>query len=183
MTGQSEQATRTRYGRSYGYRGGYGRGRGVGYHMEMGQHMGMPPPKGPEAPTASGMGQVAGAFPYGAWLAGGPAYAGPMPTMPPLSAARYLQATWFAPPYAGPRPRWAPTRMSDSDIKAQIEGTFARTAGLAGSNIKIEVQQGVVTLSGEVPSSLAKRQAEAMVYPIPAVRDIKDNLTVAGARS
>lgn len=179
MSAQSEQATRTRYGRSYGYWRGYGRG--VGQHFEMGQHMGMPPPKGPEAAVAPGAGQMTGRPAYGPWYAGAP-YVGPAPTMPPLSAARYLQAAWFTPPYAGPRPRRAPVRMSDVDIRARIEEAFARTPGLAGSDVSVEVRQGVVTLAGQVPSSLVKRQAEAVVYPIPGVRDVKDNLTVASRR-
>lgn len=69
--------------------------------------------------------------------------------------------------------------MSDEDIRTQIQQMFDGTPGLAGSDINVEVNQGVVTLSGEVDSPLIKRQAEAMVYPLPAVRDVVDNVSIA----
>lgn len=156
MSERSERAHQPMEGQP-GFRG-QRRGMGVGPQMGAGPGMRLAP--GMEAMPCPTCGQM-GPMPY-------PTF-GPMAPTPGYGPGGYPT----------PRPYMAPTRMSDEDVKAQIQQMFDSTPGLAGSDIKIEVKQGVVTLSGEVDSPMIKRQAEAMVYPLPAVRDVVDNLSIA----
>lgn len=157
MAEESRQTQGSTQGQPHGGQRRQRRG-GMGGHMGAGRHMmGMQPPRGPEAPMGP-MGPMGGPF------------VGPMGYGP-----RY-----GPPPVMGPRPFMPPKRMSDEQIKQEIETLFSGNPQLGLTEVQVQVESGIVTLSGQVSSAMVKRQAEAMVYPMPGVRDVANNLTIAG---
>ena len=61
-------------------------------------------------------------------------------------------------------------RVSDSDITSSIKDAFKQDPQLAGASISVAVDQGVVTLSGNVPSALVYNRAISVARSAPGVR-------------
>jgi len=72
-------------------------------------------------------------------------------------------------------------KTTDADIKTAVDSAIAANADLGG--IRTAVNDGVVTLSGEVKDDAAKTSAEAAAKGVNGVKSVVNNLTVAPAQS
>lgn len=75
-----------------------------------------------------------------------------------------------------------PPDAPDRIIAAAIERWLARIARPSLRFIDVEVRDGVVTLSGIVPSRRARARIHAMVRQVPGVTGLRDRLRVHGIR-
>jgi len=75
----------------------------------------------------------------------------------------------------------APPRRSDQDIKRDIETALFYDEAVRSYRVKIDVADGLVTLSGQVDSDAEKRKAEEDAHVIPGVKTVRNNLTVQSA--
>jgi osmotically-inducible protein OsmY len=73
-----------------------------------------------------------------------------------------------------------PARRTDLQITSALEDLLTEDPWLDASGMQVSVQQGIVTLSGTVPSRAAKRRAEELADTIRGVRDVQNTLTIAG---
>jgi osmotically-inducible protein OsmY len=69
------------------------------------------------------------------------------------------------------------TPLTDQQISDQIEHKLSET-DVNPSNVKVTVQNGVVTLSGTVPSAWAKRKLIDRAREVDDVQSVVDNLSV-----
>ncbi|MFZ4791093.1 MAG: BON domain-containing protein [Candidatus Competibacteraceae bacterium] len=60
--------------------------------------------------------------------------------------------------------------VSDSDIVSAIKGAFQQDPQLAAASITVNAEQGVVTLSGTVPSALVYNRTISVARSAPGVR-------------
>ncbi len=67
-------------------------------------------------------------------------------------------------------------KLKDADIKASIEKSLKENPATAG--VMVMVNEGVATLSGEVPDAAAKTALEASVKTMKGVKSVQDNTTV-----
>ena len=72
-------------------------------------------------------------------------------------------------PTPPPSRRSGPT-VSDSDIVSAIKDAFKQDPQLAAASISVNASQGVVTLSGTVPSALVYNRAISVARSAPGVR-------------
>jgi osmotically-inducible protein OsmY len=72
------------------------------------------------------------------------------------------------------------TQRTDEQIKAVIEAVLTDDPWLDASGTQVSVQQGIVTLTGTVPSREAKRRTEALAERVGGVRDVRNTLDIAG---
>ncbi|HLH74504.1 MAG TPA: BON domain-containing protein [Chloroflexota bacterium] len=77
----------------------------------------------------------------------------------------------------GPFPGQAPTR-SDEDIKRDVDTALFYDEIVSSLGVKVSVNNGVVTLSGEVNSDQAKRSADQDAWQVAGVKDVKNELQV-----
>ncbi|HQG31290.1 MAG TPA: BON domain-containing protein [Deltaproteobacteria bacterium] len=66
----------------------------------------------------------------------------------------------------------------DDEIRKDIEETLARNAFVDASGIRIEVKDGVVTLSGTVEDDRSRRIAERIARYTDGVRSVNDQLAI-----
>jgi osmotically-inducible protein OsmY len=117
-----------------------------------------------------------------------------MSTPTPVSEAEgWALVRWYlcgcgGGPWRAGRPGWAgaatgvasqrgkgpATQRTDDQIKAVIEAVLTDDPWLDASGVQVSVQQGIVTLTGTVPSREAKRRAEALADRVGGVRDVRD---------
>jgi osmotically-inducible protein OsmY len=90
-------------------------------------------------------------------------------------AGRPRAATAFSQRGKGPA-----AQRNDDQINAVIEAVLTDDPWLDASGVQVSVQQGIVTLTGTVPSREAKRQAEALADRVGGVRDVHNTLAIAG---
>lgn len=69
-------------------------------------------------------------------------------------------------------------QRSDEKIKDDLEDNLYNDSYLDASDMEVQVEEGVVTLSGSVDSKWAKRRSEDMAEVISGVKDVKNNLSV-----
>ena len=81
--------------------------------------------------------------------------------------------TWYGP--YGARPG---VERPDEEIRADILRSLESDPWVDPSGINVRVEQGVVTLSGEVDSAIAKRAAEDDAWNKPGVVDVHNNLQI-----
>jgi len=67
---------------------------------------------------------------------------------------------------------------AETDL-ANLEGLFEDDAVLAGSDLNVEQQEGIVTLEGEVSSRYQRDYAEDLVATQTGVTSVRNNLEVA----
>lgn len=72
-------------------------------------------------------------------------------------------------------------RRPDDDIKRDIESNLFYDDLVRSYGIKIDVADGVVTLSGTVSDEFERRRAVADAQKAPGVRQIIDDLQIAQA--
>jgi osmotically-inducible protein OsmY len=65
-----------------------------------------------------------------------------------------------------------------NDVEDRIRAAFHRHAALDAKNIRVHVQNGDVTLEGQVRSLLERSDAEYAAWNIPGVQYVHDKLTV-----
>jgi len=70
--------------------------------------------------------------------------------------------------------------MSDEDIRGAVDNYLRADPRISPeSRIEIEVSKGVVTLAGSVPDKWVKQAANEIVFAVPGVADVRNNLQVA----
>ena len=69
-------------------------------------------------------------------------------------------------------------QASVTDVKAKIEDAFRRHASLDAQKIRVQTDDGTVTLEGEVNSWQERQHAEAAAWAAPGVSVVKDHLSV-----
>lgn len=80
----------------------------------------------------------------------------------------------------GPHRGKGPGQRTDEQIKSAVEEALTEDSWLDASGIQVNVQNGIATLTGTVDSREAKRGAEDLVDALPGVRDVQNNLRIAG---
>lgn len=70
------------------------------------------------------------------------------------------------------------SRAKATDIRAQIEDAFRRSAEIDARRISVNATNGTVILSGNVHSWAERRQAERAAWAAPGVVQVDDRLTV-----
>lgn len=83
---------------------------------------------------------------------------------------------WDQGPYSGKGPR--DYRRSDASIRDEACELLTRHGGIDATDININVHEGDITLSGNVPERHMRRMAEDMLENISGVRDINDQLRI-----
>lgn len=71
-----------------------------------------------------------------------------------------------------------PANTSPEGIKTKIEGAFQRHAHRDAGKIRVTVQDGVVTLEGEVPSWQEREDARSAAWAAPGISQVEDRLVV-----
>jgi len=72
------------------------------------------------------------------------------------------------------------TRVSDLELRTRLDDTLDKDSSLRDDDIKIDVQNGVVNLDGEVDTTEEKRAAEAQAWRLNDIKDVRNNLRVKG---
>jgi hyperosmotically inducible protein len=73
------------------------------------------------------------------------------------------------------------TAVKDGWITAKIHSDYMNEEALEGSNIDVDTEKGVVTLSGTVPSAAARAKAVAEAKTHDGVKSVVDKLTIGPA--
>ena len=68
--------------------------------------------------------------------------------------------------------------QTDAGITTNVKSKMAADDNVKAYQIDVDTSNGVVTLSGDVDSSLAKERAEQIARTTDGVRDVVDNITV-----
>jgi osmotically-inducible protein OsmY len=74
--------------------------------------------------------------------------------------------------------RVMPERVSTFDVSQTIKEALERRADHTAEKITIKARDGVVTLSGSVPSFADRRAAEGAAWSAPGVKEVHDELAV-----
>jgi len=69
--------------------------------------------------------------------------------------------------------------ITDTWISTRIKGNFEGETTLAGSDVKVDAKDHVVTLSGTVPTAAGRTRAVAIAKQVEGVKRVVDNLKVA----
>lgn len=92
------------------------------------------------------------------------------------------QQQWMQPgPFTGVGPRGY--RRSDERIFEDVCERLTQHSGIDAENIQVEVQDGEVTLSGDVEDRSMKRMVEANIEMIPGVIDVHNRLKLRSPES
>jgi hyperosmotically inducible periplasmic protein len=75
-------------------------------------------------------------------------------------------------------PRDAEPRVSDDELEARVQSRFYQNDDLRAHRIDVDVDEGVVKLSGEVDNEARRRQAVSIARNVDGVRDVRDELDV-----
>lgn len=70
------------------------------------------------------------------------------------------------------------TKVEPSEIKKKIKSTFHRHASLDASKVNVLAIDGTVILSGAVRSWAERRDAEDVVWSMPGVTNVENNLEI-----
>jgi osmotically-inducible protein OsmY len=71
-----------------------------------------------------------------------------------------------------------PAALDDEAIEAEVRGRFAESADLKAFQISVDVQDGVVTLNGDVDSMTQRDAAVRAAREVSGVRSVVNNLRV-----
>src|SRR5207248_11410988 len=69
-------------------------------------------------------------------------------------------------------------RRSDERIQEEACEVLTYHSGIDASNVEINVKEGEVTMTGEIPDRYMKRMAEDAVEEIPGVKNVNNQLRV-----
>lgn len=70
-------------------------------------------------------------------------------------------------------------RVADLEIQVRLYQELLGDDVIHAGEIRVQVEDGVVTLTGTVPTGLDERYAEAIAESVPGVRSVHSNLVVA----
>ena len=70
------------------------------------------------------------------------------------------------------------SRVKATDVRAQIEAAFRRSAEIDARNINVAATDGTVVLTGKVRSWAERRQAERAAWAAPGVIQVDDRLAI-----
>jgi len=73
--------------------------------------------------------------------------------------------------------------LTDTAITAKVKANYLSDSRLKGSDISVETNNGVVTLTGTAASSTAKEAAEALAQNVTGVRSVNDQLSAPSVAS
>ncbi len=90
---------------------------------------------------------------------------------------------WWAVEAEGSYRGKGPAQQTDDQIKIAIERILTDDPWLDASGIQVNVQNGIAQLSGTVASRQAKRRAEELTDQIWGVRDVQNQLSIAGLQT
>jgi hypothetical protein len=95
---------------------------------------------------------------------------------------------WGAPPEPGKsveKPKSAATAAvtDDATITKTIQEKFAASSSLKDVPVQVVTKNGVVTLTGQVKNPGAKGSATRMAKGVPGVKEVDNQMTVAGGTS
>ncbi|MFL5797134.1 MAG: BON domain-containing protein [Actinomycetota bacterium] len=79
--------------------------------------------------------------------------------------------------------RWAALKPSDGEIRGILVDQLREDPFTRRESIHVTVSEGVVTLTGSVTSSTARRAADDDAWSTPGVRDVENHLRVTLRRS
>ncbi len=68
--------------------------------------------------------------------------------------------------------------LSDSAITTKVKAELLTEKNLKSLGIDVDTSNGVVTLTGTVPSTAEKKQAEDVTRHVKGVKDVKNNLAL-----
>ncbi len=68
--------------------------------------------------------------------------------------------------------------LSDSAITTKVKASLLTEKNLKSLGIDVDTKEGVVTLTGTVPSTVEKKQAEDVTRHIKGVKDVKNALAL-----
>lgn len=68
--------------------------------------------------------------------------------------------------------------LSDSAITTKVKANLLTEKNLKSLGIDVDTNNGVVTLTGTVPSTAEKKQAEDVTRHVKGVKDVKNDLTL-----
>ncbi len=68
--------------------------------------------------------------------------------------------------------------LDDTAITTKVKSRFAESPAVSALAVSVETEQGVVTLSGTVPSETERLSAESIARSVAEVRDVKNELAV-----
>ena len=69
------------------------------------------------------------------------------------------------------------SKTSDADVKTSVDNAIAGNSNLSG--VYADVNDGVVTLTGQVKDETAKASAETTAKGVKGVKSVNNNLTIA----
>ena len=101
----------------------------------------------------------------------------PEGTAPYPERARYPRTFYFGPGQPGPYAGRLPARP-DEEIKRDVETALFYDTWVNSYQVKVDVKDGVVTLTGTVDSAFEKRAAGDDAWDVPGVRDVRNELQV-----
>jgi len=104
-------------------------------------------------------------------------------TQPQPKAAADAQAGQTSKEWASDAYEKAKTAISDSLITLKVKIAMLEQRMVAGENIHVSTQDGVVTLNGRVHSSLALTQAEETARSTSGVREVANKLRIITTRT
>lgn len=100
----------------------------------------------------------------------------------PGGSGQVFTESWaISGPYAGRGPKGY--KRSDQQIVEEACQRLERDGDVDASEIEVSAQDGILTLSGTVPDRMTKRRAEECVENVYGVRDVMNQLRVAGLQS
>ena len=109
-------------------------------------------------------------------------------TLSKIIAASLLSMTavtiaYAADPSTGPLPPTAaaPAHVDDAIIAAKVKAALAEDKQVATVKINVISEQGVVKISGAVPSAEIGQRALELAASVKGVRDVKSDLVVKAA--
>lgn len=73
-------------------------------------------------------------------------------------------------------------KIADAEIARDVRAALIKNTRLDLTEMEVDVTDGVVTLTGEVPNFTQKRIAEFVAFSVPGVVDVLNELHVHGVR-
>ncbi|MES2206535.1 MAG: BON domain-containing protein [Pseudomonadota bacterium] len=73
--------------------------------------------------------------------------------------------------------------VSDTSITTKVKAALLAEPNLKSRNIKVETNNGTVTLSGDLETQEQVDKAQEITKPVAGVKDVKNNITVANKKS
>ena len=70
------------------------------------------------------------------------------------------------------------TKAKPSEVKGKIEAAFRRSAIVDAARVKVEAHDGIVVLSGKVPTWTEREEAERASWSAPGVSKVENRLVI-----